>query len=299
MNASHQPHLGEGFTTPSHRADADRWRAHLSINLESDGKRSWLGKTRQMGPVRIQRPFYPEGDDLPHLYLLHPPGGMVGGDEIGIEVTAEENAKTLITTPSASKFYRNITPLAQRQTVSVNLALGASLEYLPQETIIFDGANAQLHTRVNLAEHAHFCGWDIISLGRHESGELFNSGSLTQKIIVYSNQRPLFMDRCHLPAQSPLLTSAAGMQAYPVFGSFIMTADIKTSEALEATLTKWRAALNPNEIKLGFTQKPGVFIARSLACRAEVVRESFTELWQMLRPETLHRPACPPRIWNT
>lgn len=107
-----------------------------------------LASARHHGPLTVQRPFYPE-EDVCHLYLLHPPAGIVGGDELHIAVTLDENSHTLITQPGAGKFYRSRGPQALLRQ-HFTLASHATLEWLPQDTILFPGANAAIQTVFNL-----------------------------------------------------------------------------------------------------------------------------------------------------
>jgi len=85
------------------------WQAHLSLGFSRRGNQTVLAERRQYGPLTVQRPFYPEGMPC-HLYLLHPPGGVVGGDELDVQIKVEPEAHALLTTPGATKFYRSAGP---------------------------------------------------------------------------------------------------------------------------------------------------------------------------------------------
>src|SRR5262249_43518141 len=147
-------------------------RMHLSFAPEAGGVRA---RFEHEGPLRVQRAFYPEGPDLPHVYLLHPPGGLAPGDRLSIEIGVARWARALVTTPAAGKCYRSDGRVSeQKQTLRV--AAGSSLEWLPQENIVFDGSCVRLSTRVELEEGASFVGWDVLCLGRPASGERFTRG---------------------------------------------------------------------------------------------------------------------------
>ena len=111
------------------------WRARLELGFDQHRGITRLGHRKRFGPLAVQRPFYPEGAPC-HVYLLHPPGGVVGGDQLDIDITLGENCQALITTPGAAKFYRSEGSVAQQQ-ISMQLAPGAELEWLPQENILF------------------------------------------------------------------------------------------------------------------------------------------------------------------
>ncbi|MGH1370399.1 MAG: urease accessory protein UreD [Cellvibrionaceae bacterium] len=304
-----------------------RWLAKFAGEFVSVDGHTRMGPTEHCGPLRVQRPFYPEGLGCLHLYLLHPPGGLVGGDRLSIELAAEAQSHVLMTTPSAGKVYRNISDLSQGQHVTLSVADGAQLEYLPQENIIFDGADAELTTEVDISGSGLFIGWEITCLGRFESREMFERGRLTQSLMVRRAGRPLFSDRLCLSAlegeeesastavvqntpRTDLQKCRAGFQGFSVFGSFVISTDVLSDAegdalsqqllALQESVNN-RAPKNPGDGKtqLALTQKPGVFIARILGNKAETVRNTFEEVWRLVRPQVVGRKACPPRIWRT
>jgi len=145
------------------------WRAELALEYERRGARTVLAKRRHDGPLVVQKPFYPEGDQVCHTIVVHPPAGIAGGDELQLTARAGADARVLLTTPGAGKWYRSAGAWA-RQHLSFDVAPAASLEWLPQETIVFDGARADLRTEVQLQSDAVFIGWEILCLGRTGSG---------------------------------------------------------------------------------------------------------------------------------
>jgi len=293
---------------PLPTSDSKRWFARFCGNFVSVDDHTRMGQTSHYGPLRVQRPFYPEGLGCLHLYLLHPPGGLVGGDCLSIDVSLEPRAQVLMTTPSAGKIYRNISGLKQGQHVNLKVADGAVMEYLPQENIVFYGAEAELSTRVDIEGNGLYIGWELTCLGRFESQELFETGQLQQSLVITHNGRPLFNDRLCLEASGDLQTSRAGFQGRHVFGTFVINADILTADAeadasgLTGQLLEFQAQFNERFADLqsvAITQKPGVFIVRVLGNKAEYMRQCFEDIWSMVRPKLLGRSACAPRIWRT
>src|SRR5690349_2631589 len=143
--------------------------SEASLSLEfarQDGKTVLTGKSHD-GPLVVQKPLYPEGGEVCHTIVVHPPGGIAGGDELAIRVKAGKDAAALLTTPGAAKWYRSAGPVA-RQAISLESA--GTLEWLPQETIVFDGARAELDFEADLAPGARLIGWDLVCLGRTGSG---------------------------------------------------------------------------------------------------------------------------------
>ena len=155
-----------------------QWCAELNIDLAVRAQQTVVSNVLHDGPLRIQKTFS-QPDGSCHLYLLHPPGGLVGGDQLSINIDSGDSTKVLVTTPSAGKFYRCLPNLSQKQMVQISLGDYSQVEWLPQENIFFDGAQADVETEVYLATDSVFLGWEIQCLGRQASGEFFKSGSLT------------------------------------------------------------------------------------------------------------------------
>ena len=275
-------------------ADAPGWSARLEIALEVVAGRSAVVHKQHEGPLGLQRAFYPESGGVAHLYLLHPPGGIVHGDELNVRVSAGPGAHGLVTTPAATKFYRSTGRVAhQNQTFRV--AAGGTLEWLPQETIVFGSARVRTSTRVELEPGARFCGWDIVCLGRNASADYFESGEIRQAFEVWQGERPLFIERSHFHASAPVRRERWGLGGHSVFGTFVCTG--RNVAAVEAA----RAAVS---FELGrelfsVSQLREVIVCRYLGDSTERARAVFTDAWAALRLLVLERPASPPRIWLT
>jgi len=190
-------------------------------------ERTILETMRFNGPLRVQRPFYPEAapQDAPgrqqpsqpcHCCLLHPPGGLVSGDDLHLAVGLEHGAHVLLTAPSASKFYAaDACNVRQRQSTEVRAA-GGVLEWLPRETIIYDGARAELHTAIELDAASLCLGWEMICLGRPAAGEAFTHGSVRQSLNVTRQGRPLLHELLRLEGGDDLQGGAFGLDGMAV-----------------------------------------------------------------------------------
>lgn len=269
------------------------WRAELELGFERRGARTVLARRRHDGPLVVQRPLYPEGDALCHAIVVHPPGGIAGGDELRIALSAGEGAQALLTTPGAGKWYRSGGARA-RQAVSMEVAPGAALEWLPQETIVFDGALAALSTEVRLAGDAGYIGWDLACLGRTGSGERFASGECRFSSAILRDGRPLWLERGCIEGGGAPMNSAAGLAGQPVFGTLAAAFPGLGRAELEAC-----RAVSPEDGRGGVTRLPGVLLARYLGASTESARRWFTALWRILRPALSGRGAVEPRIWRT
>ena len=199
----------------------------MELDFAVRQERTTLAKMRFSGPLRVQRPFYPEaaprhapGREFPsqpcHCCLLHPPGGLVSGDDLNLEVRLGQGAHALLTAPSASKFYAaDSCNVAQRQTTGLYVT-GGVLEWLPRETIIYDGARAEMRTSVDLDDASACIGWEMVCLGRPAAGERFTTGSVRQSLFVSRQGMPLLHELLRFEAGDALQSGACGLNGRPV-----------------------------------------------------------------------------------
>ena len=277
---------------PAHESGG--WAARLELDYEHENGVTRLARRRHFGPLLVQKPFYPEGGEVCHSLLLHPPGGIAGGDCLEIEVTVGVEARALITTPGATKWYRSAGPLAQQHTTLL-IGARASLEWLPQENIVFDRAHARMTTRVDLAEGACYIGWDITRLGRTASGERFDAGEFRCRTEVQRAGRRLWGDYAQIEGGASLLRSPAGLAGRPVMGTLLVAAPATERGLLDAC----RKVSPHPDAHWGVTEVPGLLVARYLGASAEAARSYFVALWRLARPALLGRELCLPRIWST
>jgi urease accessory protein len=276
-------------------SDGSGWQARLELEVVRDGPRSRLAHRLHSGPLRVQRPFYPEGDTPVHVYLLHPPGGMVGGDRLETVIDVRMGASLLATTPAAQKLYRSL-GVASVQSQLLRVEQGGALEWFPSETIVFDGARARLSTRVDLAPEATFIGWDIGCFGRPASRSGFARGELWQAFEIWREGRPLVVDRSRVAGSAAALHAAWGYAGEPVYGTLYCVPGANVE--LDALASALRAEL-PAEARSAITTFEGVVVLRALGGQVEKVRSTLVHAWQKLRPALLGREASPPRIWAT
>lgn len=266
------------------------WRAELDLTFAPLNGRTTLVHRHHHGPLRVQRPFYPE-QAVCHVYVVHPPGGIVGGDQLAIRVRAEPGSQTLLTTPAAGKFYRSGGSEAA-QSVALQLQQ-AALEWLPQETIYYAGARARQRTVVTLDANSRFIGWELGCFGLSTRDEPFDAGRLRQDFEVWLGERPLLLDHLRLAGGEPTMTARWGLNQQTVLGTFV--AYPATRDDLE-TLRELPAGQGDD---IGLTIVDDLLVVRCAGRHADAVMRRFVALWQALRPRLLGRPAVPPRIWAT
>ena len=280
--------------TDSRSRSGPGWSAELELGFDLIAGRSALVRNRHRGPLAVQRAFYPESADLAHVYLLHPPGGIVAGDQLTVHVNVARGARALVTTPAATKFYRSEGRVAE-QCQLLRVGEGASLEWLPQETIVFGSAQVSTKTRVEIEPGASFCGWDIVCLGRAASGDHFESGRVQQAFEIWQGERPLWIERAVFDANEPVRHAPWGLGGHRVFGTFVCSGQNL------AAIAAARAAVDTDESceLFAVSQMRAAIVCRYLGCSTERARHVFGQAWAALRPLVLGRPACPPRIWLT
>ncbi len=266
------------------------WHASLALGFRRDRERTVLAERRRQGPLAVQRPFYPEGE-VCHLYLLHPPGGVVGGDRLSIEARVDAGAEALVTTPGATKFYRSAGSLAC-QVQRLRVGEGACLEWLPQENIFFPGARVLLETELELTEGARFALWELNSLGRPANDEGFDSGELELSLSIVRDGYPLLLERLRVDARSRRFRS--GLAAQPVTGTLVMG----PADAPALALAR-ECIARQGEERCGATLVDDLLVLRCLGESTERARRLFGTVWAALRQSVLGRPAVPPRIWAT
>lgn len=273
------------------------WPAELALRLERRQHGTLLTEVRHQGPLRIQRPFHPEGPEVPHLYLLHPPGGLVAGDALAIKLELAAAAQALVTTPAAAKIYGvGARALPQRQTVEARVAAGAVLEWLPQESIVFNGASVTLDADFRLSGDAGLLAWEILTLGRQAGEAPFRDGSVRQRIRVWRDNRPLLDETLRIAGDSPILTAHWGLGGQPVLATLVVTAAIG-----DAMLSELRALASAagRGARWSATRLPALTVARYLGPDAREALALCIRAWSLLRPLLCGREARPPRIWAT
>jgi urease accessory protein len=289
---------------PAHELTSATWPAQLRLRFEHrEALGSRLVESRHHGPLRVQRPFYPEGPDCAHVYLLHPPGGLVSGDDLSIGIHAAARAQALITTPGAGRIYRareNYLPARQWQRIDLSVDAQGMLEWLPQPTIVFDGADVALDLHVDLAADATFIGWETLCLGRPASALPFLRGRIEQRWRVLRAGVPLLNDRLRIEGGDALCEARWGLRGAPVYGTLLAVPpanrpiDVQTIDTLREQVD---AAGASDELAL--TRVRGMLIARYLGASTERAHTLFDLCWRTLRPLLNGRKAVRPRIWNT
>ncbi|MFN3987390.1 MAG: urease accessory protein UreD [Rhodocyclaceae bacterium] len=295
MNARIPPSIAlPRHSTPQDEATSHAgWRAELALRFERRGDCTKMVHCRHLGPLRIQKPLYPEGQGVCHAIVLHPPAGIVGGDSLALAVEVGEQAHALVTTPGAGKWYRSDGREAQfAQRIAV--AAGGVCEWLPQESIVFDGARGRMRTEIELAADARFVGLEMTCFGRTGAGERFAHGQLAMSTRVTVAGRPVWLERGLVAGGGAVLSSAVGLGGYPVAGTLLVH-----GPGVDDGLRDACREILPDAGEGAVTRLPDLLVARYLGPACEPGRAWFARLWACIRPAVCGRPICEPRIWRT
>jgi urease accessory protein len=273
-----------------------RWRGELDLRFTKAGNRTILYHCRHLGPLRVQKPLYPEGLEICHVVVIHPPGGLADRDDLSICLTLEQGAHSVVTTPGATKWYKAKDGSTFR--VTIVLQRGAVLEWLPNENIYFAGASAQTNLRIELAADAIACGWDINMLGRIASGESWETGVLRAATeFIREDGSPIWSERTLLQAGSELVRAPQGLGRYPIFGTLWCVGGKSQPDAIAALAAELPFT---SQLRAGISLLPdGVLLVRAVGRQIEPVKSLMIDCWSRIRPMVVGRNAQALRLWST
>jgi urease accessory protein len=274
------------------------WHARLHLSYQNESART-VARFRHDGPLRILQSLYPEGDTVCHNVLVHPPGGLVGGDTLDIDIEAADGSHGLITTPGASRFYRSEGELALQRT-RIRLAAGARLEWLPLEALCYSGCQAENRLSIEVAPGAELIGWDVTALGLPNANQPFERGTYLQHIEVPG----VWLERGRIDAADQrLLQSPIGLGGHRCMASLFFVAGTPLARARrDALLAQARTLLEASPLfdSAGATSPHAeIVVLRVLAPVVEPAMQLLRQVWQAWRGELWQLPAATPRIWAT
>lgn len=275
------------------------WHGRLDLQYRLDDDGRTIAHDRHDGPLRVLQRLYPEGPSICHHVLVHPPGGIVGGDVLDVDVDLGECAHAVLTTPGATRFYRSEGALAE-QSVHARVASGARLEWLPLETLAYDGCVARNAVRVELEPGASMIGWDVLALGLPAADQAFTRGSFEQRLEIPGT----WLERGRVAGgDSRLLDSPLGWAGRRVLATAWFASgeamDDPARDALVDAARAWCEA-SPLASSAGVTSPDGcVVVARVLAERVEPAMALLVAMRGAWREAAWGLPPVTPRVWQT
>jgi urease accessory protein len=273
------------------------WRADLKLDYTLESQRT-VARFLHQGPLRILQSLYPEGDQICHNVMVHPPGGLVGGDTLDIQVSVAEGAHGLVSTPGATRFYKSGGQAATQQVVA-KLAPGARLEWLPLEAIAYNDCEATNRAVFNLEPDAELITWDVTALGLPNSNLAFHQGYFQQHIEIPG----VWLERGNIRGDDlRWLNSPLGLAGQKCLGSLIFAAgssihSLRVTQALDAAREVIEA--HPLRLQAGITAAhPQVIALRVMSPLVEPTMDLFKQVWAVWRHTLWGLPSSPPRIWS-
>ena len=270
------------------------WTARLSLHYTRDGERT-VGRDRHEGPLRVLKALHPEGPGICHHVIVHPPGGVVGGDQLHVDLQAGAGTHAVVTTPGAARFYRSEGATA-RQQVQLQLAAGARVEWLPLETIAHAGCIAENRLTLTLAEGAECLGWELLALGLPAAGEDFDRGSFVQQLELPG----VWLERGRLRADDTLLLDGPlGLAGHRVLGTLWLAAGRSWDEARREALLDGARTLLGDAVAGATAVHDQVLVLRVLAARVEPAMRLLQSVRGAWRRTAWGLDAEPPRVGRT
>ena len=273
------------------------WQARLRLDLRREGERC-TARFEHEGPLRILQTLYPEGDTICHNVLVHPPGGLVGGDEVDVQVRVAAGAHGLVTTPGAARFYRTDGPAAIQRT-RIDVDAGGRFEWLPLEAICYSGCRAENFLQLELAPSAEAMGWDVCALGLPEAGQPFAAGSVLQHLALGDH----WLERGRLDAANArLMNGPLGLAGSRCLATLYFAAGepieaARREHALE--LARQVIAGHPLAADAGATcPADRVVVVRVLAPLVEPAMDLLRRIRDAWRPALWSLAPTHPRLWS-
>lgn len=283
-------------SAPAAAATAGGWHARLDLAYAQRDERC-VARFAHEGPLRVLQTLYPEGPGIAHNVLVHPPGGLVGGDVVEISLRVAPAAHGLVTTPGAARFYRS-TGAAAVQRTTISLGPQARFEWLPLEAICYSGCIAQNALVMDLAPGAELIGWDLTALGLPAAGQPFRQGSLLQHVELLG----AWVERGRIAADDArLLDGPLGLAGHRCLATlFLATGTPLARGRREQALAVANEVIAAHDVSVfaGATAaNPQVVVVRALAPVVEPALALLKAVRAAWRSALWELPATAPRIW--
>jgi urease accessory protein len=275
-----------------------RWQGKLNLVYTYQDQMTSINKSFCQAPLKKQQDFYPEGKEICHSVIIHTAGGIVGGDLLTQNIHLQPNSQVLITNPTATKVYKSDNNLAEYQT-KITLEENTFLEYLPLETIIFNGAHYRQNLQINLSEKAAFLAWEINRFGRTASQEKFITGHWRSQTEIYQNNEPIWIDRQEQLGDETLINSPNSLGGKPLIATLIYVGKPVSKEVINQARELGKNSLNLEVAEFGVTHT----LTDGLLCRyrgysTREVKNWLIQIWELLRYFHCERKLIKPRIWS-
>ena len=272
------------------------WQAKLTLDYSVEDQRC-VARHVHEGPLRVLKALYPEGDRVCHHVLVHPPSGLVGGDELHIRLNVQTGAHALITTPGATRFYGSA-GLTARQLVHAHVAANATLEWLPLEALAYNRCQAHNQAVFHLAAGSRLIAWDVTALGLPHADLPFVEGQFQQHLEIAGT----WLDRGLIDASDHrLLHSPLGLNGHTCLSTLVFAQGDAMDDALREqvlALARQLCEAHPLRLQSGVSSPDErVVVVRVLSAQVESAMALLRSIWLQWRHQCWKLPAVVPRIW--
>ena len=306
------------------------WHSTLKLGFNALGSKTRLYKRQHCGALQVQRALYPEPDSqtapnqsgICHAIILYPPAGIAAGDKLDIDIELASDSHTVLTTPGAGKWYgkeldkngaqdpdkENENTAADlnfaSQDIRAAVEKGACLEWLPQESIVFNHANMQARAQFDLANSSSLLTWDIVVFGRQAYEEVFARGQYRNELTIRRDGKLIVYENSNHNAGSRWFTSPLAMAGQHIVGTFwavpaidALASDSKTE--LTQAIAILREQIATHSLPVVCTQTEQAICIRYLGNDVQACFAAFSTLRHVLRQEWWQLTEHKPRIWDT
>lgn len=261
------------------------------VRLRDDHGTTRLAELWHHDPMRILMPR-PIGDAVPHVVMLNTAGGLVGGDSVAVEIALGPKARGVATGQAAEKVYRSDGPFVE---IANTLAVADRgwLEWMPQETILFEGARLRRRLTLALEGDARCLAAEMVVFGRRARGE-------TVETAIFEDRWDLRRDGRLVWTEALALGPEAGAQLRAPFalgGAAAMAVLVYAARDAGAHLAGLRALFG-EQTGIAATCLGEVLILRALAADPLPLRRDLARVWRHLRGEAGGLPQVLPRLWH-
>ena len=265
--------------------DVRVWQAKLDLEFVSDQDgRTILAKKLHSGPLMVQKALYPEGDDICHAVILHPPAGIAGGDHLEINLSLGKKAKAVVCTPGATKWYKSNGRDAS-QSIDIVVESDAHLDFLPQENIFFNEVSASSTTKIEQLIGSSFIGWEINQLGRVAAGETWSDAIFHSSVDLRFNGKTVWTELGSIDSESTRRFQSFGLHGLNVFSTMWMCSPFASREIAEelASNLPWGIGIRMGVTHFELTDGQGLIVVRGLSAEVEDLKNILISIWLNVR----------------
>jgi len=267
-----------------------RSRGSVSLAFARRGSATRVARWAETGCTKVRMP---RSEGAAEAVLMNNAGGLTDGDEVAVELRLGDGAAATVATASAEKIYRS-RGAATSVTNELALADGASLAWLPQETILFDRSRLVRRSRLNLTGSARFLGCESLVFGRLARGERIVQGLIHDSWRIFRDGRLLWADAFRLDGG----IEAALQRPALLDGRHALATAFYVGEDAARHLEAVRDLLPDSEVRAGVSHRPGLLIMRLIAHAAQALRAVLAAVLPPLRQAIGAGPAAMPRVWG-